>query len=140
MTRQTFNSIDFKDIIRKHLFSMSITNLLGIIWRNDDDDDDGAGPNSRVARYLIPKEVGTVPDQELLEDFTNSWVSRFSMTSWYNLHHPHHWQKNNVLTPIVSASVRWMYEQIQFLHGVFRPTSPAYTHKILKCTGNQNPL
>ena len=77
---------------------MSIINLLGTIWRNDDDDDDGAGPNSRVARYLIPKEVGTVPDQELLEDFTNSWVSRFSMTSWYNPHHPHHWQKINVLS------------------------------------------
>ena len=97
LTTQTFHSIDSKDRIRKYPFFISIINLLGIIWRNDDDD--GAGHNSRVARYLIPKEVGAVPDQELLEDFTNSWVSRFSMTSWYNPHHPHHWQRNNVLSP-----------------------------------------
>ena len=72
-TEQTFNFIDSKERIRKYLFFMSIINLLGTIRRNDDDDDDdGAGHNCRVARYLIPKEVGTVPDQELLEDFTNS--------------------------------------------------------------------
>ena len=71
LIEQTFNSIDSKDRIRKHFFFMSIINLLGIICRNDDDDD-VASHNSRVARYLIPKEVGAVPDQELLEDFTNS--------------------------------------------------------------------
>ena len=44
---------------------------VGRLWPSDDDDG-GASHNCRVARYLIPKEVGTVPDQELLEDFTNS--------------------------------------------------------------------
>ena len=99
LTEQTFNSVDSKDRIRKHLFFMSIINLLGTIWRNEEDDDDGAGHNSRVARYLIPKEVGTVPDQELLEDFTNSESAGSAWhPAWYNPHHPHHWQKNNVLS------------------------------------------
>ena len=139
LTEQTFHIIDSKDRKRNHfLFFMSIINLLGIIWRNDDDDDDGASHNSRVARYLIPKEVGAVPDQELLEDFTNSWVSRFSMTSWYNPHHPHHWQRNNVLSPgITNIDFNCFsfcaMNKFNFCNqGVFRLTSLEYTHKLLK--------
>ena len=142
LTEQTFNSIDSKDRTRKYPFFMSI--LLGIIWRNDDDD--GAGHNSRVARYLIPKEVGTVPDQELLEDFTNSWVSRFSMTSWYNPHHPHHRQKNVLsagITNIDSNCFSFCDEcmnKFNFWKEILDPSLQNKPTNPWNGTGNHNPL